>query len=184
MKALAVTLSSLMLMTLSLAYADEHDTPMPEKLAETPIFLAPGLRSAVAAHLRKPEDVAITARDMAKLTHLYAGRREIKDLTGLEFATNLTDLDLNNNQIGNLSPLAALVNLEYLNISDNPLSASDLTPIAGLTNLEFLNLAETEISDLSALAALTNLVTLELWRNSISDLTPLAGLTQLEILFL
>ena len=133
---------------------------------------------------KKPPDAAITNVDMAALTTLHASRQKIQDLTGLEFATKLTDLDLRDNRITDLSPLAALTSLEYLNISENPLSHSDLTPIAGLTNLVFLDIYETGISDLSALAGLTNLISLTLWHNEISDLTPLAGLTQLETLSL
>ena len=49
------------------------------------------MRAAIAEALGKASSAAITVEDMATLTTLYAQRdRDIKDLTGHEFATNLT----------------------------------------------------------------------------------------------
>jgi len=68
-----------------------------------------------------------TASDMLGLTNLYASWRGISDLTGLEYATNLTWLDLNHNQISDLSPLAGLTNLTQLGLWSNQIS--DLSPL-------------------------------------------------------
>ena len=54
-----------------------------------------------------------------------------------------------------------------LNLNDN--NITDLTPLAGLTNLTELWLADNNISDLTPLAGLTNLTELYLPQNSISD---------------
>ena len=92
------------------------------------------LRAAIETALRKASGAPITQAEMASLTRLEAPDSDISDLTGLEFATNLTRLDLgprrtvygrgvsrdrvgfvrrrsnfaNNNEISNLSPLSGL----------------------------------------------------------------------------
>ena len=145
------------------------------------------LRAAVEKTLGKASGAAITVADMATLTRLEARNANITDLTGLEHATNLTELLLgaevvdnswiNSNSISDLSPLVGLTNLTWLNLEFN--SISDISPLAGLTNLTRLNLEFNSISDISPLAGLTNLTDLLLYGNSISDISPLAGLTNL-----
>ena len=80
--------------------------------------------------------------------------------------------------IPDLSPVAGLTKLEYLEVSGAEIS--DLTPVAGLTNLTVLRLHVNNISDLSPLAGLTELNRLEIGGNNISDLSPLASLTNLK----
>lgn len=136
---------------------------------------------------------------MATLSQLFAEDRGIADLTGIEYAVNLTILNLDNNQIINLSPLSGLTKLTELwlwenQISDiSPLSGmaaltslnledndiSDISVVSGMTNLTWLLLNENQITDISMLTGLTNLTVLELGTNQISDISPLAGLTNL-----
>ena len=118
--------------------------------------------------------------DMLSLTYLGASVKNIADLTGLEYATNLTELDLSGNQISNLSTLTGLTNLTILILYNNQIS--DILPLAGLTNLSFLYLCNNQLSDLSPLSGMTNLETLRLDSNQISNSSPLAGLTNLELL--
>ena len=79
----------------------------------TPVVNIPdaNLRVLLEIALDKPDGAAITAADMATLTDFSAARGRIRDLTGLEYATNLTVLVLNNNQFSDLSPVAGLTNL-------------------------------------------------------------------------
>ena len=72
------------------------------------------LRAVIERALDKPEGATITNTDMATLTDLGASRADIRDLTGLEFAINLTELHLRNNQLSDLSPLAGLTKLKWL----------------------------------------------------------------------
>ena len=164
----------------------------------------PNLRDATAEALGKSPNAPITVEDMAKLTRLDVRNRDIRDLTGLQFATNLRLLNLNDNQVSDLSPIAGLINLRDLWIHDNLLSdispvrgltnlnhlefhdtlVSDLSPVAGLVNLEFLEFGGTNVSDLSPLAGLINLNTIVFVHNNVSDLSPLAGLINLRYLIL
>ena len=119
-----------------------------------------------------------TPTDMLALTELQVCRNKgITDLTGIAYATNLTDLDLQRNQISDISALAGLTDLTDLDLQRNQIS--DISALAGLTNLEGLILSDNQISDISALAGLTNLANLRLPNNQISDISPLSGLTNL-----
>ena len=151
---------------------------------------------------------------IAALTELSFGNRNqrgevapnkrVKDLTGLEHATNLTSLTIQDHDVSDLSPLAGLTNLKTLRLSYN--SISDLSPLAGLTNLETFSASDNDIRDTSPLRNLTNLTTLTLNANTklganleglrsltnltelsmtsmnARDLSPLKGLTNLKIL--
>ena len=140
------------------------------------------LRAVLEEALGKNPGDPITADNLATLIDLSAVERNIVDLTGLEHATNLTNLRLDFNQISDVSPLARLTNLISLRLSVNQIS--DVSPLAGLTNLTDLYLDSNQISDVNPLVGLTNLTDLYLDSNQISDLSPLAGLTNLRALLL
>ena len=152
----------------------------------------PNLRAVIENALGKLAGASITVDEMATLAHLDARNANISDLTGLEFATNLTYLDLgdmevegrwiNSNSVSNLSPLAGLTKLTRLEINDN--NISNISSLAGLTNLTELELSSNNITDISPLVNLINLEVLGLGRNSVSDLSPLADLTKLVGLYL
>ncbi len=142
------------------------------------------LRAAIAETLGKASFATITKGRMSTLRILEASDAGIRDLTGLEFATNLKYLKLDGNTfrdgsaLRGLTALSSLTNLEILGLSGN--NISDLSPLRGLTNLENLDLDLNNISDLSPLRGLTNLIWLNLVFNNISDLSPLRGLTNLK----
>ena len=140
------------------------------------------LRAVIADALGKAPNEPITESEMATLTSLDARGQGIRDLTGLEFATNLTVLELRFNSLADVSPLAGLTRLEELTLSAN--SLADVSPLAGLTNLTHLWLYGNRLTDISPLAGLTRLQLLSLASNSLADVSPLAGLTNLTILWL
>ena len=141
------------------------------------------LRAVIAETLGKNTNVPITTEDMKKLTGLEARERDIQDLTGIQFATNLNHLDIRRNQISDLSPLAGLTKLREINIDRNPISNS-IQHIKNLTSLVSITCTQANLSDLSPLTGLTNLEAIHGWGNPISDLSPLAGLTKLKHIYL
>ena len=142
----------------------------------------PNLREAVRESLHLSEAQPLTQQMMRRLTQVDAPDRIIKDLKGLELATNAIWLTLGGNLISDLRPLRGLTQLDGLDLWSNPIS--DLTPVSRLTSLRHLNVAGCEISDIRPLRALRNLETLLLNYNRISDITPLANLTRLTHLYL
>ena len=81
-----------------------------------------------------------TASDRKLVTELNLANKDIADLTPLEKLTSLTKLDLYKNQITDLTPLAGLVRLEELGLGSNEIT--DLSPLTGLKRLEHLNLED------------------------------------------
>ena len=164
----------------NLEHLDTQNNPIFD--ADSPVvdIPDPNLRSAIhdALGLDRP---IITQADMLRLEALSAERRDITDLTGIEYALNLNNLGLQGNNITNLAPLATLTTLEYLYLSGNH-SITDISPLSSLTGLRRLTLDFNRISDIRPLAGLTALTHLGLTRNSISDVNPLAGLYNLEVL--
>jgi len=148
--------------------------------AQEPVsFADANLKAAVEQALVKTDP---TPSDMLALSTLIADSRSITNLTGLEYATNLTWLVLQNNQISDISALSGLTNLSWLNLEDNQII--DVSLLSVLRNLTHLNLYYNQISDISALSGLTNLTHLALGSNQVSDISALSGLTNLGILWL
>ena len=71
--------------------------------------------------------------------------------------------------------MAGLIHLTELNLNHNDIA--DLSPVAGLTNLTQLRLDDNSITDISALTGLINLEVLWLNRNNLSDISPLVANT-------
>ena len=88
------------------------------------------LRVAIETELKVASGTPISPADMATLTRLEAPEGGIRNLTGLEHATHLTELFLNGNAISDLSPLAGLTNLTLLKLDRN--SISDISAVANL----------------------------------------------------
>ncbi len=143
------------------------------------IFNDANLKAAVETVI----DVADpTEDDMLGLTWLYAEHSGIAYLTGLEYATNLTELRLYNNNISDISPLANLASLTKLSLFYN--NISDVSPLENLTSFTELYLQHNNISDISPLVNLIDLTSLYLSNNNIIDISPLANLTSLSSLSL
>ena len=133
----------------------------------------PNLRAAIATVLGRALDDPIVPSEMATLMELNARDASISNLTGLEFATNLTTLRLHNNRITDISPLSSLTELTGLYLDNS--NIVDISPLSGLIHLGALGLGGNEISDIAALSGLTNLTRLRLEHNHISDLSPLVA---------
>ncbi len=142
----------------------------------------PNLRRAVREALELPDEISLTQAEMLGLTRFDAYQKEITDLTGIEYANNLTWLSFAENQIRDLSTLAELFKLEILYLWGNPIS--DISPLANLVDLKALDLGGCRVSDIRPLANLRHLESLRLHYNQIADITPLTSLKNLTELWL
>ena len=159
----------------------------------------PNLRKLIEDHLDKPSGSPIYQYEMRRLRSLVATPDSyesggISDLEGIQYVTNLEELDLdaahwdaarhewiNLNDLSDLSPLSDLLKLTILNLSGSDDSITDLSPLSRLTNLQVLRLWNADVQNLQPLADLTNLGNLDLGSNDhLSDLSPLSGLTKLK----
>ena len=147
-------------------------------IAQTVNIPDANLRKAINEALGKAPNARITANEMATLRELHAGSMNIRNLTGLETAVNLVDLNLHNNSISDISPLTGLTKLHHIGLEENVIT--DLSPLEELIDVRELHLGHNLIADLSPLEGLINLRGISLHHNAISDLSPLAGLIRLE----
>ena len=142
------------------------------------------LAAAVRKALGLGANARITRQAMQGLTRLDARESQIKNLTGLEHATQLTGLFLYHNQIRDVSPLTGLTQLKELGLDGNQIS--NIHPLSGLTQLELLHIGGNQInnSGVRIFTKLKQLKGLSLSGNKISNIRPLAKLTKLEALWL
>ena len=158
------------------------------------------LRDALYAALEKPPESTITAQEIAALDTLDLTGAGVRDLSGLEMATQLKWLYLGENQISDLTPISylpELISLQLDQIGINQVDAlapleklrklslrgnsiSDVTPLFGLTTLQYLDLSDNNISDIGPLHQLTELNVLHLEANSIYDISPLLAMPLLS----
>ena len=176
---------------------------------KTITFSDENLEAAIRKAIGKPLG-DLYKSDLEQLTTLNAQTRGIVNITGLEYCTNLRDLNLGENHISDLTPLSNLTKLTSLRLHKNEISdinaisnlrslhtldlwttgtwtdpqnyISDITPLSELKGLTWLQLGWHQISDISPLANLTKLNHLTLSYNNVTDITALSNLTSLSFL--
>ncbi|MEO0852903.1 MAG: leucine-rich repeat domain-containing protein, partial [Cyanobacteria bacterium J06648_11] len=92
-------------------------------------FADSALEAVVRSALGVPDSEPVTEADALTLMTLDASDSSITDLSGLEFFTNLSDLNLSDNAIADISPLVNNVGLgsgDVVNLENNPLEAAAL----------------------------------------------------------
>jgi hypothetical protein len=129
-------------------------------------FADPGLEGVVRTELGQPLGF-LRRSHLLNLRNLDARNLNIRNLSGLEFATNLLFLDLGGNNISNIGPLTNLVNLTSVNLDGN--AVFNLQPLAGLNILDYLSLCDTSVTDIGPL--LTNASTGGLGEGDVVNLT-------------
>ena len=102
-------------------------------------------------------------------------------LTNLQGLTNLDSLGLYDNNVSDISPLAGLTNLRYLELQAN--NISDISALAGLTNLDSPGLYDNNVSDISPLVENSGLSDgdfVDLFNNPLSTTSVDVYIPQLE----
>ncbi|WP_420973920.1 leucine-rich repeat domain-containing protein [Bacillus thuringiensis] len=128
---------------------------------------------------RENLNAPITKEDLLqvkKLEILKEKGNEIKDITGLEYMTNLENLTLEGVGLKNIDFISNLKRLNNVNVSHNQIE--DITPLSSLKNLQWLNLTENRITDVTVLGSMLDLLSLKLAENEIRDVRPLIQLGQ------
>ena len=115
-----------------------------------------------------------------QITELDLSNCQISDLSGIENFTGLTILNLSKNTISDISDLSNLNSLKTLNLSNNTIN--NINNISSLTALVSLNLNSNKISDISPVSRLINLQTLDVSNNAISTAIAVRSLSNLTSL--
>lgn len=162
----------------------------------TVTFADSNLETLVRELLDKPEG-DITNKAVAPLVVLTGSSYNITHLTGLQHCINLRYVQLADNNISDISPLAnlpgctiavhnerdeLLYTYSALSLSLSHNQISDISSLGNYSAVDELTItmANNHISDIAVLEGLTNLIALYLNRNNISDISPLTGMTKLS----
>ncbi|HSB78835.1 MAG TPA: PA14 domain-containing protein, partial [Candidatus Methylomirabilis sp.] len=132
---------------LEVAVAEKLGIPVTKKWDGTPLVQEP-----------------ITASAMVTITKLDLGGMELSDLTGLEFATNLTTLNLANNHVKDLFTLVPRT------LKEGAAKGS----LVGLSRLQNLALDYNGLASIAPLTGILGIKALSLDGNPLVDLTPIA----------
>jgi len=157
------------------------------------VFRDPNLEASIREVLAQPLQ-PLHASEVSKIIELDAAGKGITSLAGIEYLSNLTVLNLENNKIQDVSSLAGLKKLRKLNLKSNGLTDLDkanFETLAGapLTHLNLdYNVVSPEsgppvwLSDISVLRKFRMLKELTLSQNKITDISPLSPLDNLKTL--
>ena len=116
------------------------------------------------------------------LEYLDLSQNTIRDLSPLANMTQLQDLYLNHNAINDLTQIAGLNTLARLDVSYNLLET--LNPIFACPELMYLNAGNNKITSIAGIDRLTSLQIFSFANNTIQDISPISactGITQLDI---
>mgnify|MGYP000515684658 CR=1 FL=1 len=131
------------------------------------------LEAAVRQAVSKNNNLPIYKSDILRLISLNARGCGITDLKGIEGFTNLQYLYLDSNALttSSLSPLQNLMNLRYLELQYNQID--QVSALQKMANLAYLDIRYNQIKDFTPLKGLTSLRTLYLLGNATTDYSPL-----------
>lgn len=149
---------------------------------------APQEEQEEQSELKKAEVPSITIQgreygtDLRKLELENMGLTD-GDILDLKYMINLTCLNLDGNNLTDISPVSGLTELTELNVMNNP-DLTDLSPLAGLTELTRINFYGSPISDYSFMAGMTKLEQVQLYDvQEDTDLSFLSGMTNVKRLY-
>jgi len=103
---------------------DDYSITANFKVGEAVTFADPNLEAAIREAIDIPERPMYPS-DLKGLISFAASERNISDLAGLEYCTNLTELDLSGNEISDISPLVQNEGLgegDAIYLQGNPLN--------------------------------------------------------------
>ena len=121
--------------------------------------------SRFADWCRHIDSLSEEARHTVKVLLKKAGTDDAQ--AAEQILSSMTELDLNSNELTDISSLGSLTNLTTLSLGVNQIT--DFSFLGSLTNLTTLDLGGNQITDISSLGSLTNLTTLSLGGNQITD---------------
>lgn len=120
-----------------------------------------------------------------KLEQLILRQNLFQEIAGMdELKPNLKELDLYDNSIVHIEPLAGFSHLEILDLSFNRIKTIPPNVLADMKSLTHLYLASNKISKIENLKGLHNLTNLELGANRIREIENIHHLTSLTELWL
>ncbi|WP_010172878.1 leucine-rich repeat domain-containing protein [Bacillus coahuilensis] len=134
----------------------------------------PNLEEAIKYQLNTQEKIRVTDEQLESLATIDASWFGVRELTGLEDASNIQSLYLEGNKLIQIKELSSLSNLSRLILRDN--NIVDLSPLNQMKNLSTLDVSGNQISTIQPISSLGfkgEDLTFDLSRNKITSLVPL-----------
>lgn len=153
-------------------------------LAAEDLFPDKGLESAVRKEVfaKRYNEEPLTAEDVKNISQVHGKGLEIKSLAGLEHCVAVQEIDLENNQIEDLSQLSGLKLLQSINLAGNQIQSVE--PLKDLDRVQYLELSRNKISDIAPLAKMSNMRSLYLSDNQIQSIEVVEQLPKVWTLYL
>ena len=135
------------------------------------------LKNAILNLVDKNHNDNISKEEILLLDKLDCTSKYIGDLTGIEYAQNLSELTIDNNHIKDFTPLKQLKMLKKLSIRNNAIK--DISTICELSSLTYLDVAKNSITNIDDIVKLSNLTYINISNNSISNINVLHNCSKL-----
>ncbi len=142
-------------------------------------FVSAELEAYVRDTLFIPRTAKVMTDDLWEITELTLPD-DVKEYDDLVYFTKLKTLVIHDAPLGTCEFLAAMPELESLDLSGCMLSPEDLDLIGALPVLAELRLSSCGLTNVSSLGALVDLTVLDLSYNSISDINAVSGMKYLR----
>ncbi|MCC6511521.1 MAG: leucine-rich repeat domain-containing protein [Pirellulaceae bacterium] len=148
------------------------------------LFPDKGLEAAVRKEVfaKRYNTEPLTKDDVKNISQVMGKGKGIKSLAGLEHCVAVQEIDLENNEITDLTPMAGLKLVQSLTLTKNKIES--IAPLAELERLQYLELSGNAVSDLTPLTKMTNMRSLYLSNNKIAKIEVVKGLKKVWSLYL
>jgi Leucine-rich repeat (LRR) protein len=147
------------------------------------LFPDKALEAAVRAEVfaKRYNTEPLTVDDVKTISQVVGKGKGITNLEGLQHCGALMLIDLENNQIADLTPIKDLKLVQSLTLASNKIES--IAPLENFTKLQYLDLSKNAVKDLAPVAKMTNMRSLYLSQNKIESLAPVAGLNKIWTLY-
>ena len=141
------------------------------------------LKAIINQYFSRENEIEITKLDLENINgYIYSDMsslgKYICSVEGLQYATNMTELLIENNLLTSIEQLSKLENLNTLFLNNNLIKV--IPDLSDMTNLTSLLLNSNDIKDISPISSGNNLRFIKINENKISDLSSLATLENLR----
>jgi internalin A len=167
------------LLAMTVALSTLHGPSILAQDQPASLFPDAGLEAAVRAEVfeKRYNTEPLTVDDVKKISRVIGIGKNIQSLEGMQHCASVMLIDLGDNQITDLAPLAGLKKLQSVTLSKNKIK--DLQPLAELTAIQLLDIADNEVESLDAVKKMSNLRSLWLPNNKVKSLEPLSELPKI-----
>lgn len=147
------------------------------------LFPDKALEAAVRAEVfaKRYNQEPLTIDDVKTISQVVGKGKGITNLEGLQHCAALMLIDLENNQIADLTPIKDLKLVQSLTLASNKIES--IAPLENFTKLQYLDVSRNAIKDIAPLTKMENMRSLYLSQNSIESLAPIAGLKKVWTLY-